>query len=634
MFAHELYEQNKPRVIVTYPGRFQPFHQGHAEVFAQLQKKFGADNVFIITSNDTSSAKSPFNFADKYQLITAAGIAGNHIVETNKMYVLPDGIDPANTVFIAAVGGPDADRLRPDSVTKRDQKDEQGNIIKPAGSPGYYKTWGIDPKPVTADKHGYVIVIPEVRKSITIKGKEYDVSHGTECRNLWNAIRNDQKSRQEFLGQMYRRPSAEIAAIYDKIPQSATEDIVGVSSDTSSPIPGRLEEMGGVGVIASKRQAKDPRYSNSLTKDVRPGAIEKNLKAFRLAEDEDSNKLALAALDFYKNQVGNIQTQPVDNYTNQAKQLLARADSDIKPKVLDILKKGQKNPYLQGGIITTVGALLAGGLLASAQQMNLNPTQTNMLLQAVLNTVIPTMVSRVNGKSWIDTIKYTLASAGIGTGIAAVTEQQPTLTGKLPMVTPPGLKSPQQQAAAQLGHGEEELEEKWTKKYKQAINCNNPKGFSQRAHCAGRRARQAGHSTKSKSVSEDQNNSISKEEIIQMLSDFLPMAAEQLNLKKLPQIIIQKHVETHDGQATFGRFVNDEVKIYIGIADRHPVDILRTLAHELVHFKQFIDGKMYQGAGETGTPIENQANAVAGIIMRNFNKKYPDAVKSKPLELQ
>ena len=29
--------------------------------------------------------------------------------------------------------------------------------------------------------------------------------------------------------------------------------------------------------------------------------------------------------------------------------------------------------------------------------------------------------------------------------------------------------------------------EKWSAKYKSSINCANPKGFSQRAHCAGRR---------------------------------------------------------------------------------------------------------------------------------------------------
>lgn len=52
---------------------------------------------------------------------------------------------------------------------------------------------------------------------------------------------------------------------------------------------------------------------------------------------------------------------------------------------------------------------------------------------------------------------------------------------------------------------ETNLEEKWTKKYKKSINCNNPKGFSQRAHCAGRRKRRAGGTTKSKSVSEANN---------------------------------------------------------------------------------------------------------------------------------
>lgn len=33
---------------------------------------------------------------------------------------------------------------------------------------------------------------------------------------------------------------------------------------------------------------------------------------------------------------------------------------------------------------------------------------------------------------------------------------------------------------------EEHLEEKWSEKYKKSINCNNPKGFSQKAHCQGR----------------------------------------------------------------------------------------------------------------------------------------------------
>lgn len=44
--------------------------------------------------------------------------------------------------------------------------------------------------------------------------------------------------------------------------------------------------------------------------------------------------------------------------------------------------------------------------------------------------------------------------------------------------------------------------ETWTKKYKKSINCNDPKGFSQKAHCAGRKARQSGKKTKSTSINE------------------------------------------------------------------------------------------------------------------------------------
>ncbi len=33
----------------------------------------------------------------------------------------------------------------------------------------------------------------------------------------------------------------------------------------------------------------------------------------------------------------------------------------------------------------------------------------------------------------------------------------------------------------------EEMTEKWSKKYKDSIDCNNPKGFSQRAHCQGKK---------------------------------------------------------------------------------------------------------------------------------------------------
>jgi RNA polymerase sigma factor (sigma-70 family) len=41
------------------------------------------------------------------------------------------------------------------------------------------------------------------------------------------------------------------------------------------------------------------------------------------------------------------------------------------------------------------------------------------------------------------------------------------------------------------GVAEDQLAEKWSEKYKKSINCNNPRGFSQRAHCAGRKKNEA-----------------------------------------------------------------------------------------------------------------------------------------------
>ena len=34
-----------------------------------------------------------------------------------------------------------------------------------------------------------------------------------------------------------------------------------------------------------------------------------------------------------------------------------------------------------------------------------------------------------------------------------------------------------------------DVNEKWSEKYKRSINCSDPKGFSQRAHCQGRKKR-------------------------------------------------------------------------------------------------------------------------------------------------
>lgn len=111
---------------------------------------------------------------------------------------------------------------------------------------------------------------------------------------------------------------------------------------------------------------------------------------------------------------------------------------------------------------------------------------------------------------------------------------------------------------------------------------------------------------------ENKNNAFIKQHI-QWLAD-------QLDIKKLPKItLLNDPVDT-----TFGQYDPNTKSIKLVTGGRHPVDVLRTLAHELTHYKQDIENNLPDGAGETGTDQENEANANAGIVMRDFAQENPD----------
>lgn len=118
--------------------------------------------------------------------------------------------------------------------------------------------------------------------------------------------------------------------------------------------------------------------------------------------------------------------------------------------------------------------------------------------------------------------------------------------------------------------------------------------------------------------------------VVEMFKKFLPLAMEVLEVDSLPKMHFAPELNTGD-QPSFGMYVPDENMLAVALVNRHPVDILRTVAHELVHFKQNMNGELTPDSGETGSPHENQAHEIAGVIMRNFNKRYPEYLKSKPL---
>ena len=112
-------EVNKPKVtqsIIIYGGRFQPFHKGHYAAYQNLVSEFGKANVYIGTSNDTSSDKSPFTFKEKKEIATKMfGIPASRFVKVNNPYrpvEILSKYDGKITQYIAAVGEKDASRLK------------------------------------------------------------------------------------------------------------------------------------------------------------------------------------------------------------------------------------------------------------------------------------------------------------------------------------------------------------------------------------------------------------------------------------------------------------------------------------------------------------------------------------------
>ena len=66
------------------------------------------------------------------------------------------------------------------------------------------------------------------------------------------------------------------------------------------------------------------------------------------------------------------------------------------------------------------------------------------------------------------------------------------------------------------------MNEEWSNDYKKKIDCSNPKGFSQKAHCAGRKKRQAGKQTKSKPVKEEMERKTLEERMQLFLEKNVP----------------------------------------------------------------------------------------------------------------
>lgn len=191
--------------LVVYPGRFQPFHKGHAQVYNWLKSNFG--NAVIATSDKVEAPKSPFNFAEKKKMMELAGVPSSDIKQVTNPYIAREILkdyDPKKTVLIFA-------------VSQKDMDEDPRFSFKPtkSGKPGYLQPYKGNEKKLQpfGDQmmpKGYVVVTPTF--SFEVLGKP--ATSASELRKQFVSL--DNEKQKAFIKDLFGKYNASIHKLMDK----------------------------------------------------------------------------------------------------------------------------------------------------------------------------------------------------------------------------------------------------------------------------------------------------------------------------------------------------------------------------------------------------------------------------------
>ena len=116
----------------------------------------------------------------------------------------------------------------------------------------------------------------------------------------------------------------------------------------------------------------------------------------------------------------------------------------------------------------------------------------------------------------------------------------------------------------------------------------------------------------------------------ELLEEFLNFVNEELKINKPYYLyFVEDKTNAKDALGRTAMYNPSSSSVYIYATNRHPKDILRSIAHELVHHKQHCDGRLEDMSFEKS---EKEANA-GGFLVRQFedgrelstNKKINEA---------
>ena len=105
---------------------------------------------------------------------------------------------------------------------------------------------------------------------------------------------------------------------------------------------------------------------------------------------------------------------------------------------------------------------------------------------------------------------------------------------------------------------------------------------------------------------------------------------DELNLNQPFKVKLAQNRDEDLRTYAYYNKVNGDIKVYC--KQRGLADVLRSIAHELIHHQQNQNGKLQGPTQDVGGEIEDEANSVAGQLVKKFGYENPElAIYEKTL---
>ena len=105
-----------------------------------------------------------------------------------------------------------------------------------------------------------------------------------------------------------------------------------------------------------------------------------------------------------------------------------------------------------------------------------------------------------------------------------------------------------------------------------------------------------------------------------IITEFVKFVRKELQLEKCPTIVLQNGRGELKTTANYDYSKENKI-IRVNSKNRALVDVMRSIAHEMVHHKQFEEGRLLVKPADIGGDIEDEANAKAGQYIKIFAQK-------------